>query len=116
MNHSKSDYLTKATKGQSINAGRIGERPCFQFFLHEQLKGVLVCSADYRQGEIYAEDCNAFGINNAKAIIHVGLENVLKAKDEKETNSIGFDFYSTLITLNEYLEIVKIHQDFDVSM
>ena len=53
---------------------------------------------------------------DAKAIIHVGLENVLKAKDDKETNSIGFDFYSTLITLNENLEIVKIHQDFDVSM
>ena len=57
-------------EGQSINAGRIGERPCFQFLLHEQLKGVLVCSADYRQGEIYAEDCNAFGINNALMVMY----------------------------------------------
>ena len=51
-----------------------------------------------------------------KAIIHEGLENVLKAKTNMETNSIGFDFYSTLITLNENLEIVRIHQDYDVSM
>ena len=62
--------VVQEDEGQSINAGRIGERPCFQFFLHEQLKGVLVCSADYQQGEIYAEDCNAFGINNALMVMY----------------------------------------------
>ena len=62
--------VVQEDEGQSINAGRIDERPCFQFFLHEQLKGVLVCSADYRQGEIYAEDCNAFGINNALMVMY----------------------------------------------
>ena len=44
-----------------------------------------------------------------------GLEEILKAKAEKEENSIGFDFYATAVTLNEKLEIVKIHQDFDVA-
>ena len=44
-----------------------------------------------------------------------GLEEILKAKAEKEENSIGFDGYATTVTLNEQLEIVKIHQDFDVA-
>lgn len=43
------------------------------------------------------------------------LEEILKIKAEKEENSIGFDFYATTVTLNEKLEIVKIHQDFDVA-
>ena len=44
-----------------------------------------------------------------------GLEEILKAKAGKEENSIGFNFYATTVTLNEKLEIVKIHQDFDVA-
>ena len=44
-----------------------------------------------------------------------GLEAILKAKAEKEETSIGFDFYATTVTLNEKLEIVKIHQDYDVA-
>ena len=51
----------------------------------------------------------------AKPIIAEGLENILKAKAEKEQNSNGFNFYATKITLNENLEIVKIHQDYDVA-
>lgn len=44
-----------------------------------------------------------------------GLEAILKAKAEKEETSIGFDFYATTVTLNEKLEIVRIHQNFDVA-
>ena len=44
-----------------------------------------------------------------------GLEAILKAKAEKEETSIGFDFYATTVTLNEKLEIVKIHQNYDVA-
>ena len=44
-----------------------------------------------------------------------GLNDILKAKAEKEEVSIGFDFYATTVTLNEKLEIVKIHQDYDVA-
>ena len=44
-----------------------------------------------------------------------GLDAILKAKAEKEETSIGFDFYATTVTLNEKLEIVKIHQDYDVA-
>jgi hypothetical protein len=47
--------------------------------------------------------------------VYEGLQEVLKAKAEKEENSIGFDFYATTVTLNEKLEIVKIHQNFDVA-
>ncbi len=45
----------------------------------------------------------------------MGLEEILKAKAEKEETSIGFDFYATKVTLNENLEIVLIHQDYDVA-
>ncbi len=44
-----------------------------------------------------------------------GLENILKIKAEKEESSIGFDFYATVITLNENMEIEVIHQDYDVA-
>ena len=44
-----------------------------------------------------------------------GLEDILKSKAEKEETSIGFDFYATTIELNQNLEIVRIHQDFDVA-
>lgn len=62
--------VVQEDEGQSINAGHIGERPCFQFFLQEKLMGVLVCSCDYRQGEVYAEDSNLFGINNALMVLY----------------------------------------------
>ena len=48
-------------------------------------------------------------------IVTTGLEDILKIKAEKEETSIGFDFYATVIELNENLEIVRIHQDFDVA-
>lgn len=50
-----------------------------------------------------------------EAVVTEGLENILKIKAEKEETSIGFDFYGTIITLNENMEIEVIHQDFDVA-
>jgi hypothetical protein len=50
-----------------------------------------------------------------EATVTTGLEEILKIKAEKERNSIGFDFYATMITLNESLEIELIHQAFDVA-
>ena len=47
--------------------------------------------------------------------VYGSLEEILKVKAEKEETSIGFDFYATTVTLNEKLEIVKIHQGFDVA-
>jgi len=49
------------------------------------------------------------------AVVTEGLENILAIKAEKEETSIGFDFYATIITLNENMEIEVIHQDFDVA-
>ncbi|MBQ4437099.1 MAG: hypothetical protein IJJ80_01140 [Clostridia bacterium] len=51
----------------------------------------------------------------ADAVVTEGLENILKIKAEKEAGSIGFDFYATVITLNENMEIEVIHQDYDVA-
>ena len=50
-----------------------------------------------------------------EAVVTEGLENILKIQAEKEKNSNGFDFYATIITLNENMEIEVIHQDFDVA-
>ena len=50
-----------------------------------------------------------------EAAVTKGLEEILKIKAEKEQNSIGFDFYATIIELNDNMEIVRIHQDFDVA-
>ena len=52
---------------------------------------------------------------DAGPVVTEGLENILKIKAEKERDSIGFDSYATTVTLNENLEITKIHQDFDVA-
>ena len=53
--------------------------------------------------------------DKAEAVITEGLDDILKIKAEKETTSIGFDFYATVITLNENMEIEVIHQDYDVA-
>ena len=53
--------------------------------------------------------------DQAEAVITEGLDDILKIKSEKETTSIGFDFYATVITLNENMEIEVIHQDYDVA-
>lgn len=50
-----------------------------------------------------------------EAVVTQGLADILKIKAEKEETSIGFDYYATIIELNENLEIVRIHQDFDVA-
>ena len=62
--------MVQEDEGQSISAGHIGDHPCFQFFLHEKLMGVLVCSNDYRQGDIYAENSNLFGVTNALMVMY----------------------------------------------
>lgn len=49
------------------------------------------------------------------AEVTTGLENILKIKAVKEETSNGFDFYATIIELNDEMEIVRIHQDFDVA-
>ena len=53
--------------------------------------------------------------DKAEADVTEGIENILKKKKKKEETSIGFDFYATIITLNEDMEIKVIHQDFDVA-
>jgi len=62
--------MQQEDEGQSILAGHLGGKPCYQFFLREKLKGVLVCSTDYRYGELYADDFNLFAINNALMLMY----------------------------------------------
>lgn len=64
-------------------------------------------------GIVYEDDSNPE--LDAKMKVYEGLEEILKVKAVKEETSIGFDFYATLVTLNENLEIVKIHQGYDVA-
>ena len=57
-------------EGQHILAGHLGEKPCYQFFLHNRLMSVMVCSTDYKRAEVYAERNNPFGINNALMVMY----------------------------------------------
>lgn len=63
------------------------------------------------EGIVYEDDSDP---DAAAPAVVTGLEAVLAAQAEKTATSIGFHFYSTLVTLNGNLEIVKIHQDYDV--
>ena len=56
-------------EGQHILVGHSGENPCFQFFHRNQLKGVLICHTDYKYADVYAENNNLFGINNAMMVM-----------------------------------------------
>ena len=71
---------------------------------------LLLCPAE---GMTYEDDSDPD--LEAQAKVYDSLEEILKVKAEKEETSIGFDFYATTVTLNEKLEIVKIHQGFDVA-
>ena len=64
------------------------------------------------EGIIYEDQSDP---ETQEATVTEGLENILKIQAEKEETSIGFDFYATIIELNGNLEIVRIHQDFDVA-
>ena len=63
------------------------------------------------EGIVYEDNSDP----DTKQVVTEGLDNILKIKAEKEQTSIGFDFYATIIELNENMEIVRIHQDFDVA-
>ena len=62
--------MQQEDEGQEIKSGHIGEKPCFQFFLQGKLMAVLVSSADYSFGKVYAESLNLFGINNSLMVMY----------------------------------------------
>ena len=57
-------------EGQHILAGNLGEKPCYQFFLHNRLMSVMLCRTDYKRAEVFAERNNPFGINNALMVMY----------------------------------------------
>ena len=77
------------------------------------MHGIAVLLLPPADGIVY-EDNSDPDLGGQMKVVE-GLEEILKAKAEKEESSIGFDFYATTVTLNEKLEIVKIHQDVDVA-
>lgn len=79
----------------------------------QYMHAIAVLQLKPAEGIVYED--NSDPDLDAQMKVITGLEEILKAKAEKEENSIGFDFYATTVTLNEKLEIVKIHQNFDVA-
>ncbi len=77
------------------------------------LRAVAVLHLPAAEGIIYEDDSDPD--LDAQTVVTEGLEEILKVKNLKEETSIGFHFYSTTVTLNENLEIVKIHQGYDVA-
>ena len=51
---------------------------------------------------------------NGISILWIQLLQYCDVNGQKPTG-IGFDFYATVITLNENMEIEVIHQDYDVA-
>ena len=49
------------------------------------------------------------------AVVTEGLEGILKVKADKEEFSNGLNYYATTVTLNDKLEITKIHVAYDVA-
>ena len=74
---------------------------------------IAVLHLPVAEGAIF-EDCSDPDLD-AKPVITEGLEGILKVQAEKEQNSNGLNAYATTVTLNDKLEIVKIHQDYDVA-
>lgn len=57
-------------EGQSINAGHIGNDPCFEFWLGQKRASVLVTNSDYTMGSISLENNWQFGLNNAIMVMY----------------------------------------------
>ena len=79
----------------------------------QYMHAIAVLQLKPAEGIVYED--NSDPDLDAQMKVITGLEEILKAKAEKEETSIGFDFYATTVTLNEKLEIVKIHQNYDVA-
>ena len=62
--------VNQEDEGQSIRAGHLGEKPCFKFYLQNQLMAVLISNPDYKYAQVYAKDYNLFGINNALMVMY----------------------------------------------
>ncbi len=77
------------------------------------MHAVAVLLLPVAEGMVYEDDSDPD--LDAKMKVYDRLEEILQVKAEKEETSIGFDFYATTVTLNERLEIVKIHQAYDVA-
>ena len=77
------------------------------------MHAIAVLLLSLAEGIVYED--NSDPDLDAEMLVSEGLDNVLEAKAVKEETSIGFDFYATTVTLSDALEIVKIHQDFDVA-
>lgn len=77
------------------------------------MHAIAVLMLSPAEGIVYEDDSDPD--LDARMVVHEGLADILAAKAEKEEFSIGFDYYATTVTLNEALEIVKIHQGYDVA-
>ena len=77
------------------------------------MNAVAVLHLPLAEGIVYVDDSDPD--LESVPVVTEGLDSILKAQAEKIETSIGFDFYATTITLNEDLEIVKIHQGYDVA-
>ena len=77
------------------------------------MKVVAVLELPAAEGIVYED--NSDPDLEAVPTVTEGLEEILKIQAQKIADSIGFHYYSTTVTLNDALEIVKIHQDYDVA-
>jgi len=56
--------------GQSIVAGTVTGKPCFEFWLGKRRSSVLMVDADGKEGVVSVENNRSFGINNALMVLY----------------------------------------------
>ena len=107
------DVYWTCDDGEEICFGQYGDDVQARSSFNDRvfMSVVTVLHIPAAEGIVYED----FSDPDADPVITEGLEAILKAKAEKEETSIGFHYYATTVTLNENMEIVKIHQVFDVA-
>lgn len=109
------DFIVKCEDGMEIVFSQAGDDKMTAQILEDDRRFMHAFAILYlpAAGNITLEDSSD---PDAEApTVYTGLEEILKVKAEKEENSIGLDYYATVITLNGNMEIERIAQDFDVA-
>lgn len=109
------DFIVKCENGEEICFSQSGDDKMTAATVENDRRFMHAIAILYlpAAAEITLED-NSDPDASAPTVF-TGLEEILKVKAEKEATSIGLDYYATVITLNDNLEIVHISQGFDVA-
>ncbi len=117
LGKAENDYLTKLEDGREI------------YFTPAADDENVFLARDMENDFLYMHQCGSLRLPVSTALVYedltdpdasepaayTDLDAILGVLKDKETNSIGFDYYATTVTFSDKLEIERIHQVFDVA-